>query len=208
MLEKINYEPNYNLESNVIDLTKAKKLIKNKKKNNKKSAKTNQLNRRKIPDGLRSSIYKRILFLTVILIFAVGANFVWFKVQISENIFLSRFGTKCTGKVIETVEDISLLERGDRIVYKSTIEFKTINGKNMEFKTNAYRDFNKYNKDAIAVVYNIDNPKMAKVDSFDEIIMPMIVFTLSGIAFVIFPIYLIYFQCLKKLKNLNERMFI
>ena len=36
MREKINYESNYNLESNVIDLTKAKKIIKNKKNKVKK----------------------------------------------------------------------------------------------------------------------------------------------------------------------------
>lgn len=220
MREKTNYEWNCDLESNVIDLAKAKKIMKNKNIKNKVENNNSSLkkiknktqikysNKYKEHDVLRSSIYRRILILTLILIFAAGINFIWLKVQISENILLTRFGTKCIGKVIDTEEEISLLERGDRIVYRSTIEFKTPNGENVEFKTGVYRDFYKYDKGVTTVVYNTDNPKMAKVYSFDALIMPIIIFTLSGLAFVLLPIYLIYFDCLKKLKILNMKKFI
>jgi hypothetical protein len=217
MLEKTNYEWNYKLESNVIDLAKAKKIIKNKNIKNKlkkddngvKKVKNNtgnkQVSKYKAHDILRSSIYKRILTLTLIFIFACGAIFVWFKFETSQNVFLIRFGTKCTGKVIDTEEEISLIERGDKIVYRSSIEFKTANGENVQFKTGVYRDFYKYNKGTITVVYNSNNPKMAKEDSFDTLIMPVIIFMAIGGAFLLFPIYLIYFDCVKKLKFLNER---
>lgn len=220
MREKANYEWNYDLESNVIDLSKAKKIIKNKnikkkvKRNNSGVKKINNKNETKhfdkyqMNDILRSSIHKRILILTFIFIFAVGAIFIWFKLGISETVFLTRFGTKCTGKIIDTVEDISLFEKGDRIVYRSTIEFKTQNGENVKFQTDSYRDFYKYNKEAIKVVYNANNPKMVKVYSFDALVMPIIIFTVSGISFVLFPLYLIYFDCFKKLKILNVKKFV
>lgn len=220
MREKTNYELNCNLESNVIDLFKAKKKIRS-KRNNSKDKKANfnikkikqdsqkkSFNKYKTPNILRSSIYKRISLMILVFVLASGALLIYFKYQISENIFLTRSGTKGVGKVIETVEDISLFQRGDRTVYRSTIEFKTLDGENIEFQTGVYRDFYKYSKEGIVVVYNIQNPKMAKVYSFEELILPIIIFTLSVLIFILFSIYSLYFQGLRKLKILEGRNFV
>lgn len=217
MREKKNYKSNCNLESNVIDLHKAKKKMRS-KRNNSKEEKANfnikkinhsfqrkNLNKYKTPNILLSSIYKRVVVLLLIFVFATGTILICFKFQISENIFLTRFGTKSLGKVIDTVEDIDLFQRGERIHYRSTIEFKTLDGKNIEFQTGAYRDFYKYDKDAIEIVYNTENPKMARVYTFNELVMPIIYFTLSTLIFISFFIYALYFQVLKKIKNFNGK---
>lgn len=214
MREKTNYDWNCNLESNVIDLAKAKKIIRNNKNKNKNKLKKHngkiekiknntqkgQLNKHKRYKILNLSIYKKNLILIIIIILMSVVNFMWFKNEISKNIYLTRFGVKSTGRIIDTIDELALFQRGDNVAYRSIIEFKTQNGENIKFKTGVHRDYYKYNSEIISVVYNANDPKTARVNSFEELIMPIITFSVSGIVFVFFPIYLIYFSSLKNIE--------
>ena len=116
-----------------------------------------------------------ILVLCCVLFFAVGFGF------LIKNILFAQNAAKTTGEIVKITD----YQRGNRTIYSSVIEFKTINNRAIRFPNPSSSTFKPEYGEKVQLIYHEDKPEKAKVGTAFQLYIVPVIIILMGILLLI-----------------------